>query len=405
MNIPFRQSPTRVRLHLPRPKEVHQRCIKAPWLCLLLIGLWIPIGSTRGESLTRDALLQTGGAYSEPIEIDPPWRPRLVDDLHVFGKTILPASAEILVTSEEPEPPILPVTSQADLMCEVGAEELELERFKRQALQSVSIEFGGVSRLDSEGLRNGYLEMGIGSGLPLGSLDRLLGVTPRVRIDWLGLQDSSILPQGYEIASDLYQFELQFFYRQEITKRLSGMAIISPAIRSDLSTDNRALRWFVLALMNWEWIPDRVTLSGGFVMLGRADLPILPALGLLWKPNRRTQLDFRFPMAKAAYRLTKDGGRSETWAYLTGGLGGTTWAVTRLSNATSGQGSPSPLEQTDEFSLRDYRLLLGWERQISGGGGCFIEGGFAFARRLQWETPRVEVEIPSAGLIQAGWRY
>ena len=177
------------------------------WLSLLLIGLWIPIGSTRGESLTRDALLQTGGAYSEPIEIDPPWRPRLVDDLHVFGNTILPASAEILVTSEEPEPPILPVTSQADLMCEVGAEELELERFKRQALQSVSIEFGGVSRLDSEGLRNGYLEMGIGSGLPLGSLDRLLGVT-RVRIDWLGLQDSSILPQGYEIASDLYQFEL-----------------------------------------------------------------------------------------------------------------------------------------------------------------------------------------------------
>ena len=130
-------------------------------------------------------------------------------------------------------------------MCEVGAE-VELERFERQALQSVSIEFGGVSRLDSRrGCACGYLEMGIGSGLPLGSLDRLLGMTPRVRIDWLGLQDSSILPQGYEIASDLYQFELQFFYRQEITKRLSGMAI-SPAIRSDLSTDNRALRWFVL---------------------------------------------------------------------------------------------------------------------------------------------------------------
>ncbi|MEC8473071.1 MAG: hypothetical protein VXZ38_00350 [Planctomycetota bacterium] len=365
----------------------------------------IPIGSTGGESLDRDALLQTGYPSFDRVESDPPWLPHCVNDLNVFGNAILPASAEIFVTSEEPEPPSFPLTSQANSMCEVGAEELELERFKRQALQSLSLEFGGVSRLDSQGLRNGYLEMGIGSGLPLGSLDRLLGVTPRVRIDWLGLQDSSILPQGYGIASDLYQFELQFFYRQEITKRLSGMAIISPAIRSDLSTDYRALRWFVLALMNWEWIPDRVTLSGGFVMLGRADLPILPALGLLWTPNRRTQLDFRFPMAKAAYRLTKDGGRSETWAYVTGGLGGTTWAVTRLSEATSSQGSPSTLEQTDEFSLRDYRLLLGWERQISGGGGCFVEGGFAFARRLRWETPRVEVEIPSAGLIQAGWRY
>ena len=112
---------------------------------------------------------------------------------------------------------------------------------------------------------------------------------------------------------------------------------------------------------------DRVTLSGGFVMLGRADHDS-SCSGFALEAKSKNTTRFPLPMAKAAYRLTKDGGRSETWAYLTGGLGGTTWAVTRLSNATSGQGSPSPLEQTDEFSLRDYRLLLGWERQISGGG-------------------------------------
>jgi len=313
---------------------------------------------------------------------------------------VLPASADVFHDPENPQPPSARLAALSQAMCEPEAAELELERFKRQALQSVSVEFGGVGRFDSEGLSNGFIELGVGTGLPLGSLDHLLGITPRVRVDWLDLDAGSALPAGYEVPEELYQFELQFFYRGEFNDRLSMMAIISPAIRSDLSTDDRALRLFALGLINWEWIPDRVTLSGGVVMLGRADLPVLPALGLLWKPNKRTQIDLRFPLAKAAYRLTKDGGKSETWAYLTGGLGGTTWAITRELTLPGGL-----VEQTDEFSLRDYRLLLGWERRVSGGGGCFAEVGVAVGRRLEWERPLLEVELPSAGLIQAGWRY
>ena len=313
---------------------------------------------------------------------------------------VLPASADVFLDPENPQPPSARLAALSQAMCEPEATELELERFKRQALQSVSVEFGGVGRFDSEGLSNGFVELGIGTGLPLGSLDHLLGITPRARVDWLDLDSGSALPAGYEVPQELYQFELQFFYRGELNDRLSAMAIISPAIRSDLSTDDRALRLFALGLLNWEWIPDRVTLSGGVVMLGRADLPVLPALGLLCKPNHRTKIDLRFPLAKAAYRLTKDGAKSETWAYVTGGLGGTTWAITRELNLAG-----VVLEQTDEFSLRDYRLIIGWERLVSGGGGCFAEIGVAVGRRLEWERPLLEVELPSAGLIQAGWRY
>ena len=292
-----------------------------------------------------------------------------------------------------PQPPPAALASLFSAFGEEESEEKELERFKRQALQSVSLEFGGVSRFESDSMQNGFFEIGVGTGIPLGSFDHLLGLTPRVRVDWLDLDNDFALPAGYEVPSDLYQFELQFFYRRAWSDRLSVLAIVSPAIRSDLSTDDRALRLFALGLINWEWIPERVTISGGAVMLGRADLPVLPALGLLWTPNQRTRLDLRFPLAKAAYRLTKDGGRSETWAYISGGLGGNTWAVTR------------PNGQTDEFSLRDYRLFIGWERLVSGGGGCFTELGVAVGRRVEWERPFLEVEFPAAALIQAGWRY
>jgi hypothetical protein len=134
-------------------------------------------------------------------------------------------------------------------------------------------------------------------------------------------------------------------------------------------------------------------LSAGAVVLGRADLPVLPAFGIVWTPNRVTKLDLRFPLTRFSYRLAKDGGRSETWAYLSGGLGGNTWAVTRESNAT------------DLLSLRDYRLVIGIERLVDGGGGCFFEAGGAFGRRLEYENDGSELKFSDAGLLRAGWRY
>lgn len=121
-----------------------------------------------------------------------------------------------------------------------------------------------------------------------------------------------------------------FFYRRKIRERLSCFAIVSPSIRSDLSTDEDALRLFALALLRWECLPHRRTVSAGAVSLGRADLPVLPALGLSWTPSTRSRLDLQFPRSRWLCRLAKNGGDSEIWSYLSAGLGGNTWAVTRI---------------------------------------------------------------------------
>jgi len=265
--------------------------------------------------------------------------------------------------------------------------EAELVRFKKQALQSIAVSSGYLADMDDDGLNSSFLEASIGSGIPLGSFDNILGVAPGFRVDWIDAEPT------VDIPSELYQFEVQFFYRRPIRDRLSAMAIVSPSIRSDLTTSDNAFRVFALGLLNWEYIVDRLTLSVGAVYLGRADLPVVPALGLTWTPTRQTRLDLRFPSSRFSYRMAKDGGRSEQWAFVSLGLGGNTWAVTRDN------------QQTDELSLRDFRLTIGTENIVSGGGGWFVEGGYVFGRRIEYESDESEIDLGDALLLQGGWRY
>jgi hypothetical protein len=265
--------------------------------------------------------------------------------------------------------------------------ELLLRPYKKQALQSVSVAAGGVADLGDQGINSSFAEVSLGSGIPLGSFSNILSVKPAFRVDWIDAE------RPVDIPSELYQFEVQFFYRREICDHLSAMAIFSPSIRSDLTTDENAFRVFALALLNWEYIPDRLLLSGGAVYLGRADLPVVPAIGLRWTPSPRAKLDLQFPSSRLAYRLAKNGGESELWSYLSVGLGGDTWAITRQSG------------QTDELTLKDYRVTAGLQRLVDGGGNCFLESGFAFGRRLEYERDDSKLNLGTAFLLEGGWSY
>ena len=153
------------------------------------------------------------------------------------------------------------------------------------------------------------------------------------------------------------------------------------------------MRIFGLAMVNWDYRPDRVTLSLGAVFLDRADLPLLPAVGVTWTPDSRNRFELRFPESRWLTRLYKNGCHSETWGYVSAGIGGNTWAVTRASGAS------------DELSLRDFRLMVGVDRVVDGGGGWFVECGGAFGRRLEYEATGQEVSLGSSIVLQGGWRF
>jgi hypothetical protein len=285
-----------------------------------------------------------------------------------------------------------------------------IRRFRKQALQNASFSSGWLGATDGNDLSSSFFEASIGLGVPWGLIARkvslfeeqplgretraasggvpnILGITPSFRVDWIEAAP------GLDVPAELFETGVSFFCRKPLNDRWSAMAIVRPSVRSDFTTSDEAFRIFGLALLNWDHTPEKLSLSFGAVFLDRADLPLLPAVGLTWTPQSTTRLELRFPQSKLSYCLDKDGSHSETWSYLTAGLGGNTWAVTRASG------------QTDELSLRDVRLMLGIDHVTDGGGGWFAECGYAFNRRIEYESTDTEIDLSDGVLLQGGWRY
>ena len=273
---------------------------------------------------------------------------------------------------------------------EVTAEEPPptVRRYRQQAIQLVTTSGGWLGTRDS-GLSQRHYEVTLRTGVPLGSFSRILGLTPSFRTDFLQPPAVSAL----DVPREVHEAGLSVFYRSELNERWSAMGIVRPSFRGDFTTSDNAVRVFGLGLLTWKAIPDELSLSFGAVFLDRADLPLLPAVGLRWQPTTDVQLDLQFPKSKLQWRVARPESDSELWVYATAEIGGNTWAVKRANGST------------DEMSLRDIRMRAGIEYVMDGGSGWFVETGWAFRRRLEYEQSQTEVSFSDAMLIRAGLRY
>lgn len=309
--------------------------------------------------------------------------------------------------------PAVPQYAEPDfeqLFVEPADSELPIRRFKKQAIQKVTATGGWLIATDDNDLSSSHLETSLGIGIPLGLVKRkvfgasdgtsgtgtaaaqadvpeILSITPSFRVDFIDAVE------GLDVPAELYETGVSFFYRTAINDRLSAMAIVRPGVRSDFSTGDKAFRLFGLGLLIWDCVPDELSLSFGAVYLDRADLPLLPAVGLTWSPQPTTRLELQFPQSRLAWRLARDGAVSETWTYLAAGIGGNTWAVTRANG------------ETDELSLGDIRLVVGLDHIIDGGGGWFAEFGYSFNRHLEYQSTQTTIDLSDGIFLQAGWRY
>ena len=288
--------------------------------------------------------------------------------------------------------------------------ELPVVRFKKQAIQKITVAGGWLVATEGNDLGSSYLETSISVGIPVGLIRKklsspdersfgkepaetdagtpeILSISPAFRVDFI---DAA---QGIDVPTDLYETGVSFFYLKPINDRLSAMAIVRPSVRSDFTTSDNAFRLFGLGLLTWDCVPDKLSLSFGAVYLDRADLPLLPAVGVTWTPQTTMRMELQFPQSRLAWRLAKDGAASETWSYISAGIGGYTWAVTRADG------------RTDELSLGDIRLLLGLDHIVDGGGGLFAELGYALNRHIEYQSTLTKTNLSDGIVLQAGWRY
>ena len=265
--------------------------------------------------------------------------------------------------------------------------EVPLPKFKPHALQRIAFAGGTMVATRSNDLSSSFAETSITLGMPLGSMDNPLAITPGVRVDWMDA------PVSFGVPRDLYDIGLEFFYQRTLNDRWKFLGIVRPSIRSDFEAGRTPVRTFGLALFLWDYLPERLTLSMGSVYLGRSDLPPLPAAGLIWTPNSRRRLELQFPRSRWLARIAKVDGVSETWLNNTIGIGGNPWMVRNALN------------QSEEMSLRDIRWTVEVQKTRSGGGGWFAETGLAMDRRLEFLTTDDAVSLSNAAVFSAGWSY
>ena len=158
--------------------------------------------------------------------------------------------------------------------------EEEVERYRKSFFQGAEVLDGylGDTGDAAGGLDQSFSEVRASFGIPLGSLDNVIGLRPFFRADFL---DG---PTAVDLPETLYNTGISILHQAKWSERYSTTVILTPAVRSDFTTSEKAFRLFGLAVVNWKARHD-LTLSAGVVYFDRADFSLLPAVGLTWTPT------------------------------------------------------------------------------------------------------------------------
>jgi hypothetical protein len=273
--------------------------------------------------------------------------------------------------------------------------EIAVERFRRSAYQGAEVLAGYLwdtgDRLG--GLDQTFEEARVSFGVPLGllsggepTMENLLGLRPYFRADHFNG------PIDVDLPGTVYDTGVTIFNQKKWNEVFSTTLIVTPSVRSDFETSDNAFRLFGLALLNWS-PREELTFSLGVVYFDRADFNLLPAFGFTYQPTPWWRIEATMPRPRIARRLWKNGAQAEGWAYVGGQIGGSTWAVKRDSGIS------------DELTVRDFRLVTGYEVIAAGNRGLTIEAAYVFGRSIEYERDEFDEDLDDAVSIQAAWRF
>ncbi len=203
-------------------------------------------------------------------------------------------------------------------------------------------------------------------------------------------------PSFFDLPSELYESSLGLSWMRRRSERWMFRSMLGVANATDgknNSSDSWQFRGGVFAIYqpNQQW-----TWTFGALALGRNDIPVVPAVGLIYQPNRAVRYDLAFPRPRASLLLSDDGLRQQ-WGYFGAGLNGGTWGYQRADGID------------DQLTYRDWQVVVGWESQPRAEPGMpFARGrkfgaevGYAFAREFEFESEIADIRIGDTIMLRA----
>lgn len=240
-----------------------------------------------------------------------------------------------------------------------------------------------------DGDKLGIADFGVSSSFSLNSLP-LLSLTPAYQMLFLNGPETTDLP------GTLYRANLDIAWFQPLSEQWFLQLAITPGVAADFETNSsemvrvmgRALA-FYQAGPEWKW-------AFGVVYLDREDLPVIPAVGVIYTPTPDIKFDFMFPKPRFAYRYREQPGK-EHWWYIGAEIGGGSYAIERTIGTT---------EFTDVVSIGELKAMMGLEFKTGTDPKnldlLFYEIGVVFNRDVEYESGIGDYSPDSTLLVRAG---
>lgn len=205
---------------------------------------------------------------------------------------------------------------------------------------------------------------------------------------------------SFDLPNDLFEYSIGLTWIRPINDRWTVLTMLGVGMATDnqnQSSDAWQFRGGVFGVYQrceaWKW-------TFGALATGRDDLPVIPAVGVVWQPRRDFQFDITFPRPRVNY-LISDNGSRQHWTYLGAAINGSTWAY-----ETSGM-------IDDRLTYRDWRIVAGWESRPAGstvmerafGKTIQAEIGYALSREFEFQDDTREEALEDAFLMRITTRF
>lgn len=205
------------------------------------------------------------------------------------------------------------------------------------------------------------------------------------------------------LPARLYETRLNLGWMRIINDRWVWRFMAGTTYATDNSnTTSDAWRFtggaFAIFKQNPRW-----TWTFGAIALGRNDLPVLPAIGVIHQPHAGLRYDLVMPRPRVSF-LVADRGPRQQWVYVGAGLQGATWGVERDLGTQ---------RLDDQLTYGDVRAVIGWESvptpepgmPFARGRQLRLEAGYAFSRDFEWESDEAKIPLDDTFLINASVRF
>ena len=289
------------------------------------------------------------------------------------SETILPEQTYF----QDTPPPV-------DLGPPIAPPEREFRLFQKPSAKVTWLAGGG-----DDGLGLAEVNASISTAIPPFVFGSLIIVTPSLAVTTVDQ------PSGLGLPSELYLASASFLWMNTVSDRLKFMAIVTPGVSSDFRATEDSFQLFALGVVTYQRTPE-IQYMFGAVHTGRSDIPVFPVLGLVWTPHEDLRVEVTLPrprVARRVYGLSQYGSDAEDWIYFAGELGGGTWAVER------------PSGDQDLLTIRDFRLVLGFERKTAFGLQANAELGYVFGRSIEFEHDPTEFEPTNTLMLRTGFSF